>query len=385
MFNTSIIQSQGKNQIPEKLFILFLVLGSIILRLINLNSPLVTGNEFRQTQTAITVWTFIKEGISMFGYQTPVFGPPWTIPMEFPIFQLTAAFIVKLGIENIDLAGRIAAILYFYLSAYFLFLICTKAFDKVASSCILLFYLWSPYTIVWSRNFMIDYASVAFCLGYFYFFIRWIYDSQRLISFVLAITFGLIGYLIKVTTVPIVVFPMAYLALKRTFVILKDENNPLLQNIKSNIGFLFSMTCIFLIPMLPSYYWLHYTDSIKAGSEFSSHLTSANLSEWIYGTWLQRMTLANWATIIHRIVSYLVTYPGMVFLLLGIPLYFKSSKKGIELIATFSLGAFLTIFTFFNLYWVHFYYLMAVSPVISILTGYCCYLVLSKILDDNFR
>src|SRR3990167_921924 len=128
-------------QRPEQLFIIFLILLSVLVRLINLDSPLFTGNSFRQAMTAITVWTFINEGISLLGYKTPVFGPPWTIPFEFPIYQLTVAFVVRLGIDNIDLAGRIVAILYFYLSACFLFLICQKYLGKIASTSVLLFYL----------------------------------------------------------------------------------------------------------------------------------------------------------------------------------------------------------------------------------------------------
>jgi hypothetical protein len=344
-----------------------------------------TGNPFRETMTAITVWTFIKEGISLFGYQTPVFGPPWTIPMEFPIYQLTAALIVKLGIENIDLAGRIATILYFYLSAYFLFLICSKFINKAAATCILLVYVWSPFTILWSRNFLIDYSSVAFCLAYFYFFTRWMYDSQRKLFFLLSIIFGILGYLTKVTTLPVVLVPMGYLVLKRLWEMLKNENYNVRHFTKSHIPFLTFLIGIFLIPILPFYCWLLYADAVKAASEFTTFLTSAGLSEWNFGTWIQKTRMGNWVTIMKRIVSYIVTYPGLVFLVFGPALYLGSSKKGGEFIAVFAGGAFLTIFTFFNLYWVHDYYLIAVSPSISILTGFCCYLLLSKLLDDDFK
>jgi len=35
------------------------------------------------------------------------------------------------------------------------------------------------------------------------------------------------------------------------------------------------------------------------------------------------------------------------------------------------------------LYWVHDYYLMAVSPSVSIVIGFCCYLVVAKLFDNN--
>lgn len=370
---------------PEQVFVLFLLLLSVLIRLINLDSPLFTGNSFRQTTTAITVWTFIKEGISIFGYQTPVFGPPWRIPLEFPIYQLTAALIVKLGIENIDMAGRLAAILYFYLSACFLFLICNKYLGKIASTCVLLFYVWSPFMILWSRNFMIDYASVAFGMGYFYYFTRWFDDPQRKGFFLLTIGFGVLAFLIKATTLLTVLVPMGYLSLKKVLIALKNENQPLSQYVKAHIGFLGSLAAVPLVPLVACLLWLQYCDVIKGSSEFTRMLTSANLHEWYYGTWSQKTTITNWIVIVKRIVSYVVTLPGLVFLIFGPWLYLTSSRKGGEFVATFALGAFFTIFTFFNMYWVHDYYLMAVSPSISIVIGFCFYLVLAKLLDDNFK
>jgi len=372
------------NQSSEKYFILLLILLSVLVRLINLDSPLFTGNSFRQTMTAITVWTLVNEGISVFGYQTPVFGPPWTIPLEFPIYQLTVAFIVKLGIGNIDVAGRVAAIAYFYVSAIFLFLVCQNHINKIAATCVLLFYVWSPFMIVWSRNFMIDYASVAFSLGYFYFFSRWLDDSRKVGLLVLAIVLGILGFLIKVTTLPTVLVPMAYLVLRKMLASLQAEKYQLRRYIKANIGFLASLAAVFVLPVIPFFIWLQYSDAVKAASEFSSVLTSSSLSEWNYGTWLQKTTIGNWATILQRIISYVVTLPGLMFLIFGPWLYFRSSRNGGEFVVMFALAAFLTIFTFFNLYWVHDYYLMAVSPAVSIAVGFCCYLLLVKVFDGNF-
>src|SRR5262245_29641268 len=94
-----------------------LMVLSLAVRLPNLTSPLVEDHAFRQTQTAITVWTFVEDGISLWNYQTPVFGAPWRTPFEFPLYQASAALLVKAGIQNIDAACRLANIFYFYASA----------------------------------------------------------------------------------------------------------------------------------------------------------------------------------------------------------------------------------------------------------------------------
>jgi Dolichyl-phosphate-mannose-protein mannosyltransferase len=264
---------------PKTLGVLFLLVLSVLVRLINLDSPLFTGNPFRQTMTAITVWTYIEDGISIGKYQTPVFGPPWTIPLEFPTYQLTVAFLVKLGITSIDMAGRVAAILYFYLSASFLFLISRKYLGTIASSCVLLFYVWSPYMIVWSRNFMIDYASVAFTLGYFHCFTRW-FDNPQRIGYVLpTIAFGVLAFLTKVTTLPTVLVPMGYIVSRDILLRLKNERYELARYIKADGRYLGSLAAVFLVPVIPFLLWLHHCDTIKASSEFTTVLTSAGLSE----------------------------------------------------------------------------------------------------------
>jgi hypothetical protein len=81
----------------------------------------------------------------------------------------------------------------------------------------------------------------------------------------------------------------------------------------------------------------------------------------------------------------MVTVPGLVFLVFGPWLYLRSSRDGGPFVIMFAVAAAVTIFVFFNLYWVHDYYLMAVSPAISIIVGYCCFLLLSKVFDGNFN
>jgi hypothetical protein len=47
---------------------------------------------FRQTQTAISA-EFMEHGGPFLRYPTPIFGPPWSIPFEFPLYQKIVALI----------------------------------------------------------------------------------------------------------------------------------------------------------------------------------------------------------------------------------------------------------------------------------------------------
>ena len=51
----------------------------------SLNLP---GGEFRQAQTAISTYYIQQENNFSLAYPTPVLGKPWSIPMEFPFYQI---------------------------------------------------------------------------------------------------------------------------------------------------------------------------------------------------------------------------------------------------------------------------------------------------------
>ena len=79
------------------------------------NNPLIDAHAFRQTQTAISVFYLLK-GSPWLAYETPVLGVPWSIPMEFPLYQGIVAILVKLLQTPIDQTGRFVSAFFFYLS-----------------------------------------------------------------------------------------------------------------------------------------------------------------------------------------------------------------------------------------------------------------------------
>ena len=168
----------GKLIISKKLFTIIivsvLVIVSFIFRSSSLTKPLVGDfHDFRQAQTAITIQDYFNHGFSILNYKTPVFGPPWQIPLEFPIYQISVFGFMKLfQMTNIDLACRLVSTIYFYLSAMALLLLTKKYFkDEKIYLSIFLYYIFSPFNLVWSRAAFPDYASVFFGIMYILFFI----------------------------------------------------------------------------------------------------------------------------------------------------------------------------------------------------------------------
>src|SRR5262245_20084309 len=70
---------------------------------------------FRQAQTAITVDYLLKGG-PWIAYETPVFGPPWSIPFEFPLYQWITALLVLFFRMPVEQAGRAVSAGFFYAS-----------------------------------------------------------------------------------------------------------------------------------------------------------------------------------------------------------------------------------------------------------------------------
>src|SRR5262245_10384506 len=70
---------------------------------------------FRQAQTAIAVDYLVKGG-PWIAYETPVFGPPWSIPFEFPLYQWITALVVIVFRISVEQAGRAVSAGFFYAS-----------------------------------------------------------------------------------------------------------------------------------------------------------------------------------------------------------------------------------------------------------------------------
>ena len=89
---------------------------ALVIHIPTLNQPLLETQEFRQTQTAYPALIFHLQGIDLLRPQVPVFGPPFALPIEFPLFQAAAAIVMDLGVPA-DPAVRLTALVCFLITA----------------------------------------------------------------------------------------------------------------------------------------------------------------------------------------------------------------------------------------------------------------------------
>ena len=366
------------------LVLALLVICSVLLRIHNISMPI--GNDayaFRQTETAIVVQNYFNEGWSLFHYQMPVLGQPWTILFEFPIYQTIVYGVMKiLHQTNVDLWCRIISLFTFYLSVLMLGKVVKLFLDKKAVLYVCAVYLFSPFTIMWSRAALIDFMSVLFALIYVWSLYEWILYKKKT-KFVIAIISGSIAYLQKATTMFPYVFLLAFLILNYLYKEMKGNEkritfSQIKQFVSSNLKVLI---LLFILCVIPGFLWTRYADSVKAQSVYTQFLTSDALKAWNYGTWEQKLDLDNWKIIFERITNFM----GGVFICLFLisSYILLQCKKHTFLFLSSMISSLLSIAVLFNLYYVHDYYMIAVVPLLSICLGIILCTIISSLIKKG--
>jgi hypothetical protein len=392
-------------------FVALLVL-SAPLRLMNLGEPFVGEHEFRQTQTALSVWDMRAHGISLLHPKLPLFGPPWECPFEYPVFQLVAAAVDSIAPwKNLDISIRLTNLAFFYLTAVALYLLTRRLFRKTE---VALFgtavFLFSPYNIFWSRTSMIESAATFFALAYLVALIRWT-QKPRGIVFLLCLFFGILGCLTKITTFVIPVFIGCVLTgleavrmLRGKFrsrgqrpnsaAVTAGQTIALQQaNTRERSFRILGLTCLLLVPLLLGQGYTKYGDSIKEKSDYTRWLSSSHpyMKKWAYGTLEQRLDIRKWDILQHRIQGVVTPcfaiglLPGICALPLLIRGFSNLPSGNFCAGCSFVLAPIVAIGLFFNLYFIHTYYLNACAPFFALCTGTGLWFVFKSIRTELIK
>lgn len=237
----------------------------------NRGVPILDMHGFRQTQTAISAYWMLQEG-TILPYQTPVFGHPWLIPYEFPLYQMLAAGLSALGVP-LDYSGRLVSY------AFFLLLLVPVRFGlkafRLSDALFYIFaslYVSSPAYLFWGRAFLIETTALFFCLaGAILLILR---AKQRNRFLLLAATGCLtLGALVKATTYPqCILFALGLAGL----VLIEDKTLPPGRRLKT-FALLFGAA---LLPVFVTFLWVRYCDSLKLASPMGAVQTSEGLTGW---------------------------------------------------------------------------------------------------------
>jgi len=324
---------------------------------------------YRQSQTALTAESILHGG-PVLRYETPVLGPPWSIPFEFPLYQLLVALFARTFSTPLDQAGRFVSVFFYYLSFWPLAAILAKLrYRRLQIATALALFAASPFYVVVSRFFMIESTALFFSLLYLDQLLGATQSGtagenpgrSRYIAG--AAIFGVIAGIVKVTTFAPFFGLGACLA---AFSFWKELRAGILQPKLVASVFAFCL----LLPVLATARWTKFADSVKSHNPYGVDLTSKALKSWNFGTLSQRLDPKSYV----ELLSTLHSVVGSTLLAVAVALVAvwlcprKLPAAGI----CFLLYAG-TIETFFHLYSWHMYYTYAsgifVVAAVAILVG----------------
>jgi hypothetical protein len=339
----------------QAVYLSIIVLGAFFSRLSTIFQPLVERHDFRQTQTAYQTLTMATGEGSLLRPKLPIFGSPWEVIFEFPLFQWIASYLFRWFGLGLDTANRLTSLLFFVLCCVALFYLAKLLISTHLAFASVILFGFSPLAIQWSRASLIEYCALFFAIVFSFLLLK-MWESQKIHLLVLASVMGSLGGLVKVTTlVPHIIFVGIYILLKTRS--LKE----LLENRRRLIFLSLPMLSSIIVARL----WTMWSDHSKELNPATKWLTEKNLFEWNYGTVQQRKISANWSVILDRIDQLIIGRFSVVAILIVAILIPKSRVRLIALLA----GIIVTISIFFNLYIVHDYYLVAISSLLVLAVG----------------
>ena len=312
------------------------------------NESLRDGHEGRQQHTALTAYYFKKDGLKL-AYETPLLGPPWTIPMEFPLYQAMVAKLSAATGYPLEQTGRLVSVFFFYAALPALWLLLRRRTPEPADALLALaFVLVCPLYLFYSRTFMIE--STALCLS-LWFLVALDQCLARPWGWALpaAWLLGALAAATKITTFVAAGSGAAILILEQ--VLARRRAGVSWNRAALHTG---GAACLALVvPLAAGILWVRFSDDLKQGQPFASMITSQALREFIWGTLAQRFSGEWWGKIITNHLTIIAALPGLTVLAVGPWLIERRYRRA----AGACLLCYATGHLFFtNLYYVHDYY-----------------------------
>jgi hypothetical protein len=269
-------------------------------------SGLLQGNEFRQSQTAISTLFIQRENNFSLAYPTPVLGKPWAVPMEFPLYQWSVAVVSSVTGLPLIQAARAVSSLCFYLTLPAVWLLFKRLRLTPTQRWIALgAMLTCPLYIFYSRAFLIETMALMFSVWFLQSFIAAV--EQRSPFWILVANVAGVGAgLVKVTTFMLYLAPAGLVALaylwRSGFL---RTNHPSVAERSWRTAA--TITACVVIPFTATFWWIHLADAMKALNPSGAQLVSSSMSSYHFGTWQTRLTadswLAHWRIITTNVTS----------------------------------------------------------------------------------
>jgi hypothetical protein len=322
------------------------------LGLLYAGQPPLERHAFRQTQTALTAYWFLRDGFSL-AYLTPVGGPPWRIPFELPLYQALVALLSGATGLSVAAAGRLTS-LAFLLACLppMATIVLRLGLSELVFHAFVAIALSSPLYLFWGRSVMIETTALWLAVMTLWAWIVAEDEGWTPVRWAGFTVFATLAMLQKVTTaLPVLLVLVVVHGLHELGRLRRRNVAPAV--LMRRLGW---VALAFATPLAATAAWVVWTDAVKAASELGRGLTSAQLAEWNWGTLAQRLSTPLWRDVLwtRLFVENLGGLGGLVLLLAAVLAHDAARVRRIVLV-TIALGI-VPLLMFPNLHLVHDYY-----------------------------
>lgn len=327
---------------------------------------MLTGNAFRQLQTGQTTQFIVFDDDYSLAYPTPILGQPWSIPMEFPLYQWTVAKLHQIsGVPLIECA-RWVSLLSFYatLPACYLLLLAAGVPARRATWSLTPI-LVAPVTILYARAFLIDTMALCLAVWFLYFFVR-LLRNPHWRWWLLTSLVGALAGATKATTLIGAVFACLAIAGRAVWVHWQRRTEPGgMTALKSLLIWGGSSA---LLPLLATWSWTRFADATKALNPVGAALVSENLVRFNFGNDLlaDRFSFSRWQALAEQWETGLG--PWMLIAISPLVIWFGAGRfrgpAGVALLVFFGAQLLMP-----NLFSIHDYYFVGIAGALALAWG----------------
>lgn len=323
---------------------------SAVLAIAYSGQHILEAHSFRQTQTALTSFWLSRTGFKL-AYETPVGGYPWSIPFEFPLYELLVAKIssnLNLGLEQV---GRLVSYLFLLGCLLPVRNILKRLFPGSCKLCFWVFtslFLTSPLYLFWGRAFLMETTALFFTLCFLQFAIAILRLDVQWRHAALSFVFLTLAILQKATTALPLLFVVITILIVRIAV-----SRPKLHF----VPLISKLLVAFVAPLILGCVWMKYSDWVKSQNALGLLLTSSALFHWNFGALLARLAPQLWVDVIWK-RAIVKSICGLSCAAVALGAYFLRGKE--RTIILLCMITFLLYFLIFeNLHFTHDYYQVA--------------------------
>ncbi len=348
-----------KKRITIGVLCLFFLLGFLV-RLYRFDNPIGDWHSWRQADTSAVSRNFVKYGFDLLhprmnnisNVQSGLENPQGYFYAEFPIYNATQAGLFLLfGGLTLEEWGRVISICFSLLGSLFLFLLVKRRGYTNEVWFVLIFSLFLPYNIYYSRTILPDTSMVATMLGGIFFLDKWL-DGYRHKKNKPNVLFLFLSLLFTATSLLLKPYAVFY-AIPMILLIFSVLGWRMFRHIE-----LWSFAILSIAPLA---WWRHFMLSYPEGMPANSWLFNGNGIRF-------RPAFFRWI-FYERITKLIGGFVNAIFLILGSVSIWKEKAERIFFLS-FGLSALLYLSVIATGNVQHDYYQIVIMPAVALFMGF---------------